>query len=324
MKEIVKKLKNSKKIALFSHQSPDPDTIGSTLALKNILVSMGKDVSVFCCDNVPSDYDFVGGKAYFCDQENFDGNLGSFDLLVAVDVADKKMLGKFEESFISHPNTLKIDHHKTSENFAKENYVSLKSATALIIYELSKKLKVKLSGQVATQLYFAICGDTSIFRNNNTDAETLFVAAKLIELGAENQKVLSEFFDKRTIGEVLMTSTLLLSSEIDEKLGFAIMVAEKKDYEKFGINPENDRLSNLPNTLLSTGLKISVILKEKSDGIHCSFRSKQGFDVSKIAGKFGGGGHTNAAGCTVSKPLSQAKRDVADEIKNYFKENAEC
>ena len=132
-------------------------------------------------------------------------------------------------------------------------------------------------------------------------------------------KVYSEFFDKKTVPYLKLTSNTLLNAEIDDEYGFVVMTASIKDFEKFGVD-SSESVGNLANTYLNCGYKIAVILKEREDGIHCSFRSKLDYDVSKIAEKFGGGGHKNASGCLIIDSLTNAENLVEKEIKNYLKE----
>ena len=185
--------------------------------------------------------------------------------------------------------------------------------------EIAEKLKVKIDEETATALYFGICGDTGIFRNNNTDSLTFLTASKLLDAGANIRRVYNGFFDKKTVPTVKMTSSCLLNAKLNDNVGYAILTAPKEDYEKFGVNPEIDVLGNVPNTYLSCGYKIAVILKEKEDGIHCSLRSKFEFDVSKIAGCFGGGGHKNASGCIINASLEQAEILMAQTIEKYLR-----
>ena len=110
MTKYLKILKKASSVAIFSHISPDPDTIGSTLALRRILMLMGKSVDVFCSDNIPEDYNFLD------DAKAYNGELKNYDLLVSVDVSSSQRLGIYEEMFLGHKNTIKIDHHQTSEN----------------------------------------------------------------------------------------------------------------------------------------------------------------------------------------------------------------
>lgn len=315
MHQSTKLFKKAKNIAIFSHKSPDPDAIGSALALKFALERAGKNVSFFCDDEMVGNYGFLPGFDEY-NTKTLDG----VDLFVSVDVASSGLLGKFEEPFKNFANTLKIDHHSSGENFANHNLVKFESACAVVVFELIQAMKIKIDANIATDLYFGICGDTGIFRNNNTDSKTFMICAKLLELGADYRKVYSEFFEKRTLANLLLTSNAILNAIIDDEQKYAIMSVSTDDYDKFGAS-ESENIGNLPNSFLSCGYKIAAILKQKTDGIHVSFRSKFEFDVSKIAEKFGGGGHKNASGCLIIDTLSNAENLVEKEIKNYLKEN---
>ena len=314
MKKTIKLIKKAKKIALFSHENPDPDTIGSTLALRDILLKMGKEVHLFCESKISENYYFLE------DAKLYEENLKEYDCLISVDVASEKMLGKYQDNFLNAENTIRIDHHIKGDNFAKHNIVKPYSACAILIFELAKLLKIKINSEIATKLFFAICGDTGIFRNNNTDSMTFEVVSKLLENGAEIRKVYSEFFDKKTVSYVKMSSHCLEGAITNDEFGYALLIAKKEDYEKYGVDSENDNLGNLPNSYLSCGYKIAVILKEKDDGIHCSLRSKFEFDVSKIAQNFGGGGHKNASGCSIIDSVENATMKMEDAIRVYLSE----
>lgn len=311
MKHTLKVLKKANRVALFSHSSPDPDTIGSTLALFVALKELGKSVDLFCDSEMPTNFGFI-------DEYNFyNSAYSSYDLLVAVDVAKLDMLGQFADTFSSHANTLRIDHHMIGECYAKHNLVKNHSACSILIFEIIQKLKVKVSPKIATLLFFALAGDTSCFRNSGTNSESFFVASKLLELGANQNLVYAEYFDKKTVPYLMLTSSCILNAEIDEKLGFVIMTATLNDYKKCNATV-NESVGNLPNMFLSCGFKVAVILKEKEDGIRCSFRSAPEIEANKIASVFGGGGHKNAAGCLIEKSMSKAKNDVKKAIKNYL------
>ncbi len=311
----LKIIKKAKSIALFSHSSPDPDTVGSVVALYNALEKQGKIVDIFCEDNIPETYNFLAETKKYNEKEF---NKDSYDLLIAVDVAGNNMLGKFQENFDTHKNTLRLDHHIKGELEAKNNVVKIYSACAILIYETIKGLKVKIDTTISTPLYFALCGDTGLFRNNNTDSKTFKVASELLELGADIRKVYTEFFDKKTVPYLKLTSNTLLNAEINDEFGFVVMTASAKDFEKFGVD-SSESVGNLANTYLNCGYKISAVLKEKEDGIHGSFRSKFEYDCSEIARVFGGGGHKNASGFKIEKPLAEAVKDVQNAVIEYLK-----
>lgn len=316
MRNIVSLIKKSKNIAIFSHKSPDPDAVGSALALKLALEKMGKNIGLFCDDEMPENYSFLDG---YSDYNQVD--LTGFELYLSVDVASSNLLGRFEEPFCGFTNTAKIDHHANGNKFAKHEVVKPESACAMVIFELIKLLKVKITKEIATSLYLGICGDTGIFRNNNTDSKTFLVCSELLEKQADIRKVYSEFFDKRTVENLYLTSNAIMSAIVNEEYKFVIMSVSIDDYQRFGAS-ENENIGNLPNSFLNCGYKIGVILKQKMDGVHCSFRSKFEYDVSKIAEKFGGGGHKNASGCLIIDSLTNAENSVEKEIINYLKENA--
>lgn len=314
MREIIKLLKKSNKIAIFSHRSPDPDAVGSALALKFALNKLGKTVSLFCEDNPPENYYFLNGVEDY-NKDKLEG----FDLYISVDVASPQLLGTLEEQFTSFYNTAKIDHHSSGTVFAKQELVRIESACAIIIFELIQKMKIKFDEQIATYLYFAICGDTGVFRNNNLNSKVFAVCSKLLEYGADYKRVYVEFFEKRTLESLYLTSGAILNAKVDEENKIVVMSVPKSEYEKYGADP-SEHIGNLPNTFLNCGYKISVILKQKDDMIRCSLRSKSEFDVSKIAEKFGGGGHKNASGCSFDCSIKEAEMQIEKAMIDYLKE----
>lgn len=313
MKRIKKLIDKAQKIAIFSHENPDPDAIGSALALCYMLESKGKQVGLFCSGEMSAKYDFL--RCY--DRYNTE-NLDNFDLFIAPDVASENMLGTYAEKFLNFENTVRLDHHISGTNYAKVNVVKPESATAILIYELAGVMKFKITPEVANAIYFGICGDTGIFRNTNTDSKTFLVCSNLLDLGAEPKFVYSEFFDKKTVPYVLLTSKCLLGAEFDKNKDFAIMTATADDYKTCGADKTED-VGNLPNTYLACGFKMVAILKEKDDVIRCSLRSKPDYDCTVVAEKFGGGGHKNASGCTINKTLSAAKTAMKKALNDYFR-----
>lgn len=311
MEEYLKKIKEANSIALFSHIRPDPDTVGSTLALKIILESIGKHVDIFCAGELDSEYNFLEDFKLY-NKKELDGH----DLLVSVDMATPTMLGEFEEKFLAFGNTIKLDHHPSGTDFAKINVVKLYSAMAVFAYEIAEELGVKISSEAATRLYFGILGDTGNFRYSNTDAKTFEVSSKLMEYGADAQLVQKQFFDKTTLAHIRLSSKALLSAEVAEDKFYAILIASRDDYISCGA-PETESISNLPNMYLNAGFSVAVILKELSDGVHCSFRSHESFDCSAVAAQFGGGGHRCAAGCKIEGSLEEVKNKIKNIFESY-------
>ena len=321
MKTIIKLLKKSKKIALFSHISPDPDTIGSTMALCCALRSIGKEVWCFCDDVKTEEFKVFDSLENFNKFELIGENNeildNDFDLFVAVDISTAERAGKFKPIFDNKENTIRIDHHKMSDDFAKFNYMVPDSACALVVYDFITKMKIKITPKIATYLYFAICGDTGIFHFNNTDSKTFLICSKLLEKGADIRYVYSEYFDKKTVPELKLASYSLLNAKINDELKYVIMKVCADDYDKFNA-PETAYIGNLPNSYLNCGYKVACILKEKQDGIRISLRSKFEYDCSIIAQTMGGGGHKNASGISVQMPIDEAEKQIEKSIVDYL------
>lgn len=313
MEKYLQLLMQAKNIAVFTHVRPDPDAVGSTLAMRQILVSLGKGVDIFCSGTIPQSYSLFEDITFFNQK-----TCKNYDLLLSLDMATPNMLGEYQDWFMSESNTIKLDHHSTGTDFAKINISKKCSAMALFVYQIATKLKVKVTASIAERLFFGIVGDTGNFRYSNADALTFKVAAKLIDCGADITFLQKQFFDKTTLAHIFLSSRALLSAELDKDNNFAILVASKQDYELSNATEMED-ISNLPNCFLNAGVKVAVILKELSDGVHCSFRSHEGFDCTAVASLYGGGGHKCAAGCTASGDIEQTKAELIKIFKEYFK-----
>lgn len=313
MEKYLQELLQAKNIALFTHTRPDPDAVGSTLAMRQILQSLNKNVDIFCGGEVEESYNLLEDIVFFNKK-----SCKSYDLFVSLDMATPNMLGEHKDWFLSQTNTMKLDHHIAGSDFAKVNVSKNYSAMAIFVYQIATRLKVKVNKSVASRLFFGIAGDTGNFRYSNADALTFKVASKLIECGADNLFLQKQFFDKTTLAHIALSSLALLSAELDKGKNYAILTASKQDFELSHAS-EMESISNLPNYYLNAGVKVAVILKELSDGVHCSFRSNEGFDCSAVASKYGGGGHKCAAGCTASGDVEQIKAELIKIFDEYFK-----
>lgn len=318
--QIKDKINRAQRIALFHHVDPDFDCLGSMYGLYYALCDIKKNVTMFTY--APLSYK---------QSQLFDGNLlkigdfnkDDFDLLIAVDTPTLKRLGEYGHEFAQHQNTIKIDHHmeaNASYDFAKVNYVdSSRSSCCEIIFELLEYLKYECTPLVATMLYAGLTSDTYSFINSNTNDMSLLCGYRLVEYGADMQKVNTNIHRFVTMKELAATKMLYDRIEIvDGEIAiaaFSHQILQKEDITKVDCSTFSSLLANIE------GVKVSCNLLEVSpkhfDG---SLRSKSKVDVSKIASAFGGGGHKQAAGCQFeAESLSKAKEMVISEIQKYLK-----
>lgn len=313
MNDVIKALKKSKRVAIISHVSPDPDCMGSMTALSCILKSMGKEVKMF------NDTKTLSPELlYFNLPEDLsvDLNPEDFDTLVSVDLPSKRQLGKYSEVFCKFDNTVSIDHHSSRDLIAKYMYVdNTSSSCAEIILQLALKMNVSITKEIANYLFAGLIGDTNCFENDNVNINTHKHAMALYELGADTKEII--FIIHKHIPEKYLKLKRMVYENITTVSDIAYFIFTRKMQKEIG----TDDIGNMTNEILNIGdNKISFIIKQKEKNVYTvGFRCKYGYDVSKVAMKYGGGGHTQASGMmfvgSPQKHLKSILNDCLNEIK---------
>ena len=313
MKQIIKKIKTAKTIAVFCHSKPDPDALGSLFSLTIGLKSIGKNVVAVLEENVKKKYEFISGEY----QTTFPENC---DLYISVDVAAPHMLGKFEEKFMALENTIEIDHHFNRTSSAKLSYVEGKtSSCSEIVYRLLKKLHVKINAKLATIVYTGLAGDTGCFLHENTTAESHVIASELINYGAKIFQVNRKLFKSNTKDKLKLINLAL--TKFDYYKDTLVVTISYQDFKSIGYNPE-DGVDLIDFVSSVEGVNLTALLTErKPNNCSISFRSSEKYDVSKLAERFGGGGHAGASGCKdILANVGDVKSRLVKEIKSFIKE----
>ncbi|MGB9678624.1 MAG: DHH family phosphoesterase [Thermoanaerobacteraceae bacterium] len=307
--DIIDEISKAKSIILITHISPDGDALGSITGMYNALKSLDKDVTMFVDDNVPDIYNYLPGidnisRPYYKE----------VDLILIMDCADIERMGKAKDLLKSNALSINIDHHISNKLYAKMNYVDTNAAaTAEIIYQLIKFLRVRLDEDISTSLYTAIVTDTGGFMYESTTAKTHEIAGDLINNGARFKEVSDTIFHSlkyskaKLIGKVLDKLTLYNDGKI------AYMEVLKKDFYETGTdNSDIENIINFGRDII--GVEVAILLVERDNEFKISLRSKDNIDVNKIAGLFGGGGHIRAAGCSLFLTYEQAKQEILNAV----------
>ncbi len=314
LENVVEKLQKAKKIAIFNHINPDGDAHGSAFALKLALKSLGKQAEVFMRrgDDLTKEYKLVKGT------RASDLKITDCDLLVAVDCADIERLGEFSEIFMG--NTVAIDHHITHKAFADTTLVVADSpATGEIIFDVIKALDVKISREIAYNLYLAIVCDTGSFKYSSTTAKTHMVAAELIGAGINFTDMVKQLFDSKSFEYLQMYKKGIESLEIYENGKIALLAFCEEDFKNAGISEADaDGIVNLPNSV--SGTEVGVYIRQRDEGFKVSLRSNGALNVADIAADFGGGGHKAAGGFSMNLPLDEVKQAVAEKLKTALED----
>ena len=298
LKDISKDIIESKKIGLTFHISPDGDALGSTLALLNGLRELGKDSYIISREVIADNLSFLplGEEINGDIPEPLEGT----DMVIVLDCGNYERICANLENYDG--KLINIDHHVTNENYGTSNYVEASSAaTAEIVYLLLKELgfdfkeKDEINEKIGRCVYTSLVTDTGGFRHSNVTERTHKIASELIAIGVNNTKIHNNLFDNRPyekiklIGEALNNLELLLDGKLS-----AIKLSKKLlDSYNLGNVDTSDVISM---ALGIKGVKVALVLKEVEDGVKGSLRSREDFDVRKVAEVLGGGGHIKAAG----------------------------
>jgi len=308
LNEVASILKANDNYLILTHRNPDGDTLGSGFALMHALRQLGKRARVLCCDEIPKKYSYLYSE----------GDVGDVDgaYVIAVDVADEKLLGEGVYEKYGGKIKLCIDHHISNKEYAEKLYLRDCSAASEIIYDLLVLLGIKKDVRIADCIYTGISTDTGCFKFSNVTARTHEITAKLMAIGANTVEINKLMFETKTRGYYMLEAVALNTLEYYFDGMCAVMTITQKMLDDSGTKEcDCDGISGIPRKI--EGVLIGVTLRERADGTYkVSLRSHAPVDSSAICVKLGGGGHARAAGCELSTLNFEAdKQKLLDTIK---------
>lgn len=305
--EIVEKITNSKRIVIFTHESPDGDAIGSSLAMYLSLKGLGKDVDVVC-DVHSRVFDFIG-----CIGDIKSEASGEYELAISLDCASKERLYDPSHVFDKCGYTVSIDHHASNTYYADSNYVEGKSpAASQTVIKLLRKLNVTITKDIGECLMVGIITDTGGFRYSSVGADTFRFAADMVEIGVPISDIYLRVFMVQTKAQFLLNRIANDRLEILNKnrvaFTYIMMEDEKKVHADAG---DHEGIVDIGRNI--EGVEISIFARESEKGFKISIRSNSYVDVADIAKVFGGGGHSRASGCIIDMPLDEVRKSILKE-----------
>lgn len=305
---IAKIIKENDDILIIAHVSPDGDTLGSALALARMLAKAGKRIQIVCEDRVPDIYRFMPGAADVLLPENAKKARAA----VAVDCADAGRLGAALPLFRAAEVTCSIDHHFTNTEYAGLNYVNGNTAaTGELIFALLSELGAEPDREAAACLYTAIMSDTGNFAYSNTTPATLRVAARLMELGADNVEINRLVYRTIPFHKQKLLGVALTKLTLHENGRVGLSMLSQKEIDACGAS-EEDTEGIIDHIRDIRDVEIALMVREANhNACKISLRSKLYADVGAIAKRMGGGGHLHAAGYTAGGvTLEEAAREA--------------
>lgn len=312
LKKINDLISAARSFLITTHEGPDGDAVGSSLALANYLSELGKDVSVHFCDPVPEVYRFLP-MANLVTASIPDKH---YDLCFVLDVGEFRRAGKQIGSCRNISAFINIDHHKTSESFGLVNIIDIKAAaTGVLIHRLIMEAGGHISLATATCIYVALLTDTGSFRYSNSNPEAFSIAGKMIEKGVNAWDISSRLYESQPRARIELLSLALTTLRFSDCGQFASISVTLDMYEKTGTGAElTDGFINYPRSV--SGVEVAIFFRQTSEkSVKVGFRSKGTIDVSSLAEGFGGGGHHNAAGCNIDGTVDEVREKVFSHIK---------
>ncbi len=313
----------SNSILVTTHTKPDGDACGCIVAVSEILGALGKKVKALMLSPVPEWYDFLFTEKVPVLSEDIsleqlmEGLFGEFDLIMVVDTNSYDQLPQFGQYLKQADKpVLVIDHHVTADGLGDVELTdSTAAAAGLIIFDLLKYADWPITKKIAEAIFVAIATDTGWLQFSNTDSRVFNCCAELIETGIRPTELYEKLYHTFTHKRFRLMVAMLNSLELHFNGRYASQHILQSDFEKTGaLYEDTENLINECHRIES--VKLSALFVELKDGrIKCSLRSKDSIDVSKIATKFGGGGHKMAAGTFLPGPLENAKQLILKQIK---------
>ena len=308
--QAVAALRGAAHVVVVSHERPDGDAMGCTLACAEVVRALGATrVTAFNVSEVPSNLQFLPGASEVVAALPPEHPV---DVTVMLDCGERHRVGAAFPPNGWGTTVICLDHHRTYDENAADVFVRDPSAPACaeMVYRLIVAAGVALTPTMATNLFCALQTDTGSFRYGSTTAHAMELGQRLLETGIEVWPISSAVYESNPIERLRLTARVLESLAVSDDGRFASLVVRQEDFDETGADDAMaDGLINYARSI--AGVEVAAQLTEAGDGFRVSMRSRGAVDVSKIAERFGGGGHRNAAGCNVAGALASVRAELS-------------
>jgi len=309
---IVAEIEKSSSFLITSHESPDPDAIGSSLALANYLASRGKEVTVYLSDPVPENCRFLP----MADRVLHELPERDFEVCFVLDVGEFRRAGKAITECRRIARFVNVDHHLGCENFGVHNLIDPKAcATAALVYRIIRGAGHEVDYPTALCIYTAILSDTGSFHYSNSDPEAFAIAGEMVAKGVNAWDVNEQLYESEPRRRLALLALALSDLTVSPSGEYASVTVTLDMYRQTGAGAEDtDRFINYPRSI--SGVEVALMFRQIEEGLYkVGFRSKGKVDVAAVSASFGGGGHHNAAGCTIRGTLAEVKAQVFERLE---------
>jgi len=305
---------------ILSHINPDGDAIGSLLGVWHAMRLMGKPATALAMPPIPSYAAWLPGAENLQIYHRGDP-LPECDLVIMVDTATFARVGRIYDEHAQALNAAPIvivDHHVTNDGGATLNLIQPEAAsTCELLYALFRAMDVPISAPMATCLLIGLTTDTQSFQTSSTSSAALRVAARLVDLGADQKRIVREVYYALPQSSAALIGLALTEMRRDGSIIWARVTLSMMR----ATGAEDEAVDEVVRAMQRVaGVKALVVFKERQDGTtKISLRSVQPINVAALATRWGGGGHEQAAGATLMTSVEQAEHEVVPQLRALIK-----
>jgi phosphoesterase RecJ-like protein len=314
---ILAMIKASRNVLMVSHKDADGDTLGSALAMVDVVAAMGKSVAMRVPPPVPQLYSFLPGFELINQEEG-----SPPDLVLVMDASNLDRLSDTLGELPDETRLVNIDHHVSNTMFGEVNLVVAgASSTAEVTFDLFKEWGVEISPAAASNLYCGVFTDTGGYRHENTTYKALAMGAELVSLGADAAGIAMRVYKNRKISSIKLSALVMatVGFDCDDRLVHGYVTQAMLDQAGAQLD-EADGMIDMLNSV--DGLELAVFFKEMGPSVtKASIRSRGQANANALATQFGGGGHERAAGVEVDMPLEQAMAAILDQARRMISDS---
>jgi len=321
----VQTVRDHQRFLLTTHVRPDCDALGSCLGMAGILRRLGKQVQIVNGQATPPNLAFIDPerqiKAVGVDLQPAELLASGFDLLMVLDTSAWAQLGPMGDVVrATSAKKIVLDHHESGDDLGAELFKDSSSdATGRLVAEAAEQLNVPLDAELARPLFAALATDTGWFRFSSTKPTTFRVAAKLTEAGAVPAELYHSLYENNTLARTKLIGRILARTEAELDGRLVHTAALLEDFRATGALPtDTEDVINL-TLQIGTAEVAMIMVEQQSGGFKISFRSRSNVDCSKLAERFGGGGHKAAAGAFINEPLEPARAKLLGATREAMK-----
>jgi phosphoesterase RecJ-like protein len=313
--EAARIIREGKTFWVASHEIVDGDGLGSLLGLTLALRKGGKEAHPVNEPPLPRHLAFLPGF----DGVGREAPGGTPDAIFILDTPTPDRLGAVKEWIPPDAPVIVIDHHVSCRPFGAVNIIDETASSAgEIVARLLQEVPIPLDREIATCLYTAIYTDTGRFGYSNTSAEAMEIAAGLLRAGADVREVSRATYGTRTPGELDLQKRVIDRLQIDGTGRLAWTYIGGDDLRETGCLPQDGHdFVDIPRSV--EGVVLALLFREVDGAVRISLRSEGDLDVSRLAARFGGGGHRNSAGCTVPGTLPETMEAVVGAAREHIR-----